>query len=77
MWAADPDYKHTRHIAHDGTVLHFSTRKMIRQKDVWAKLPSLMDEALRWMNKRYGKYPYPVYSFIQGGDGEWNILWGP
>jgi hypothetical protein len=28
-----------------------------------------MDEALRFMNKRYGKYPYPVYSFIQAGDG--------
>lgn len=69
MWAADPDYKHTRHVAHDGTVLHFFYQENDKTKDVWAKLPSLMDEALRWMNKRYGKYPYPVYSFIQGGDG--------
>ena len=22
-----------------------------------------------FMNNRYGEYPYPVYSFVQGGDG--------
>lgn len=69
VWAADPDYKHTRHTAHDGTILHFFYQENEKTKENWEKLPMLMDEALRWMNERYGKYPYPVYSFIQGGDG--------
>ena len=69
MWAADPDYKHTKLQAHDGTELHFFYQENDKTEEVWAKLPQIMDEALRWMNKRYGKYPYPVYSFIQGGDG--------
>ena len=69
MWAADPDYKHTKLTAHDGTELHFFYQENDKTEEVWAKLPQIMDEALRWMNKRYGKYPYPVYSFIQGGDG--------
>lgn len=28
-----------------------------------------MDAVLEYVNTNYGKYPYPEYSFIQGGDG--------
>jgi hypothetical protein len=69
MWAADPDYKHVVHKAHDGTLLHFYYQENDKTKDNWAALPKIIDKALSWMNKRYGKYPYPQYSFIQGGDG--------
>ncbi|MBK8700242.1 MAG: M1 family metallopeptidase [Saprospiraceae bacterium] len=69
MWAADPDYTHTKKVAHDGTVLHFFYQENEKTKENWSKLPDIMDMALKWMNERYGKYPYPVYSFVQGGDG--------
>ena len=69
VWAADPDYQHMVLEAHDGTILRFFFQPGERTTDNWNNLPAAMDEALRFMNKRFGKYPYPVYSFIQGGDG--------
>ena len=69
VWAADPDYQHVVREAHDGTILRFFFQPGERTTDNWNNLPAAMDEALRYMNKRFGKYPYPVYSFIQGGDG--------
>lgn len=69
VWAADRDYTHTKLIADDGTQLHFFFQENDKTKENWAKLPEIMSKALNWMNKRYGKYPYPTYSFIQGGDG--------
>ena len=69
VWAADPDYKHVKHKAHDGTMLHFFYQPGPKTNENWEKLPGIMDEALRFMNKRYGKYAFDHYSFIQGGDG--------
>ncbi|MFN3874504.1 MAG: M1 family aminopeptidase, partial [Flavobacteriales bacterium] len=36
---------------------------------VWSQLPGYMEKAFRYMNVRFGKYPWPQYSFAQGGDG--------
>jgi len=69
VWAADPDYKVIQKRAHDGTRMYFVFQPGEKTSENWSKLPGIMDEALRWMNKRYGKYPYPQYSFIQAGDG--------
>ncbi len=69
VWAADPDFKVIQKRAHDGTRMYFVYQPGDRTTENWTKLPQIMDEALRFMNKRYGKYPYPQYSFIQGGDG--------
>lgn len=69
VWAADPDYKHISHKAHDGTMLRFFYQENDKTKDNWPLLPAIIDEAFKFANQRYGKYPYPVYSFIQGGDG--------
>lgn len=69
VWAADKDYIHLTKKAHDGTVLHALYQEGEKSKESWPKLLDIMDEALKHMNKRYGKYPYPVYSFIHGGDG--------
>ena len=68
-WAADPDYEHIVHEAYDGTVMHFLYQPGERTNENWKNLPKVMDHALRYINGRFGKYPYPVYSFIQGGDG--------
>ncbi len=69
VWASDPDYSVIEYEAHDGTMLEFYYQPGEKTNDNWAALPKIMDEALRFMNVRFGKYPYPVYKFIQGGDG--------
>ncbi len=68
-WAADPDYQHISKVAHDGTMMHFIFQPGEETSENWAMLPVIMDEALRYMNKNYGQYQYPQYTFIQGGDG--------
>lgn len=69
VWAADTGYKHTSLTRKDGTTLHFFYIPGAKTTESWEKLPMIMDEAFNWINKRYGQYPFPVYSFIQGGDG--------
>ncbi len=69
MWAADPDYRQIVYQAHDGTVLRFFFQPGEKTTENWEALPKIMDEALKYINENFGKYPYPVYNFIQGGDG--------
>lgn len=69
VWAADPDYTHTKFQAKDGPMMHFFYQENERTKDNWEALPAIMDKAFTFINKHYGKYPYQQYSFIQGGDG--------
>lgn len=68
-WGADPDYEHTTYECYNGTKMHFLYQPGERTSENWQNLPRVMDEALKYMNERFGTYPYPVYSFIQGGDG--------
>lgn len=69
VWAADPDYKHEMHTCADGLVLHSYYQPNETFNENWQALLPIMEEALRYINQHFGKYPYPVYSFIQGGDG--------
>ncbi|GAA5220514.1 M1 family metallopeptidase [Membranihabitans marinus] len=68
VWAADPDYEHITHTAYDGTEMHFLYQKSNATKE-WEKLPAIMAEAFGFVSENFGKYPYDIYSFIQGGDG--------
>ena len=69
VWAADPDYKHVVKQAKGGPEMHFLYIETENNKEEWAKLPDVMDRVFEFASKNYGKYPYDVYSFIQGGDG--------
>lgn len=69
MWAADPDYKRITFTREDQTLLNFYYQPGENTSDNWEKLPGIMDKSFDYINKKYGQYPYPVYSFIQGGDG--------
>lgn len=69
VWAADPDYKQIVHKAHDGTLLRCFYQPGEKTSENWEQLPLIMDEAFKFINERYGKYPFTEYSFIQGGDG--------
>ena len=69
VWAADADYKHVVHPkSEEAPEMHFLYQEN-EKTEAWEKLPKIMEEAFAFINKKCGHYPYPVYSFIQGGDG--------
>lgn len=69
VWAADPDYLHDVYQCKNGVILHTFYQPHPEFEANWKALPPIMEEAIDFINARYGMYPYPVYSFIQGGDG--------
>lgn len=68
-WGADPDYQIIDHTCYDGTLFKYYFQPGEKTTENWEKAPVIMDEALRFINENFGKYPYPIYSIIQGGDG--------
>lgn len=70
-WGADPDYEH-KFMKGGGEMpeLHYLYQpKDVEMKKNWRILMKAMPIAIKYANKHFGKYPYPIYSFIQGGDG--------
>ena len=68
-WAADPDYKHEIAKVPDGPTLHFFYQPGEKTTENWVKLKDFSVKHFEFMNRTFGKYPYEVYSIIQGGDG--------
>ncbi|MEO6188642.1 MAG: M1 family metallopeptidase [Ginsengibacter sp.] len=68
VWAADPDYKHIVR-RQDGITLHVIYKKVDSLESRWKELADAAVAVFPFIEKNYGKYPYPQYSFIQGGDG--------
>lgn len=69
VWAADPDYVHTTYQTEAGVLIHCLYQPGEATTENWTVLPQILDRALTYMNEHYGKYPYPSYAIIQGGDG--------
>lgn len=69
VWAADPDYLHTRVVYADTLALHFFYQKDANKTGAWDRLPEHALRMFAILNRDYGAYPYLQYSFIQGGDG--------
>ena len=69
VWGADDNYKHTKTVRDDGLTIHYFFIPSEKTNENWAMLPKAMDAAFNFVNKKFGKYPYKQYSFIQGGDG--------
>lgn len=69
VWSADTDYVHETYKTKNGVDLHMLYQPGEKTTENWQALPAIMDAALSFMNQNYGEYPYPVYSFLQGGDG--------
>ncbi|HQV66609.1 MAG TPA: M1 family metallopeptidase [Saprospiraceae bacterium] len=69
VWAADPDYKQIVHKMADGNTIRCFFQPGEKTSENWEKLPIVMEEVFNFANKKFGKYPYSEYSFIQGGDG--------
>ncbi len=68
-WAADRDFKHVVRPMADGPELHYFYKDQPELEAVWSELPAYMERNFRFMNEHFGKYPWPQYSFVQGGDG--------
>jgi len=68
-WAADRDFKHTMEKVPGGPDLHFFHKDIPEMETTWKELPGYMVRAFQHMDQHFGKYPWPQYSFVQGGDG--------
>ena len=71
VWAADPEYKHiVRKVG--ATALHviYNYKENDTKNDsAWNIVADAAVAVLPFIESKFGKYPYPQYSFIQGGDG--------
>ncbi|WP_196895328.1 M1 family metallopeptidase [Aureivirga marina] len=70
-WGADKDFIHDKLTTEDGIVLHFFYKSTMDKEylDNWKKLPQKTADMMKFFGEKVGKYPYPQYSVIQGGDG--------
>lgn len=70
VWAADTAYVHISKKIREGLILNTFYKKGTPANDsAWQNVLWAAEKVLPFMEKNYGKYPYPQYSFIQGGDG--------
>ena len=70
VWAADPKYIHTTHQVEGGPLMRFFyTEKKGEPAKNWEELPKYMERFFQLADSLVGPYPYPEFSFIQGGDG--------
>ena len=70
VWAADDKYKHLAKEVRKGLTLHvYYKQKDAAADSAWANVLWAAEKALPYIEKKFGAYPYPQYSFIQGGDG--------
>jgi hypothetical protein len=66
-WAADPEYLHEAQVFDKDLSLHFFY--LPDYKENWHRLPRYTAQFFEEMNSKFGRYPYPQFSAIQGGDG--------
>jgi hypothetical protein len=68
VWAADPEYDHiVRKV--NGITVHTVFKKVDSLRKQWESVADAAVMVLPFIEKKFGKYPYPQYSFIEGGDG--------
>ncbi|NJN42032.1 MAG: M1 family metallopeptidase [Flammeovirgaceae bacterium] len=68
-FAADPDYVHDKIKVPEGPEVHFFYQATANADGKWKTMQDYALRHFQFMNKTFGKYPHPVYSVIQGGDG--------
>ncbi len=69
VWAADPAYKHITRKVTNGPLLHFIYKDNPAIDALWNSTADTIAMILPYLSKTFGNYPYPVYSFLQGGGG--------
>jgi hypothetical protein len=68
-WAADPDYRHKKYKTKYGTDIHLLWDRNSGSKYWEDVLGPKTVAAVEYMSDHVGRYPYPQFSVIQGGDG--------
>lgn len=70
VWAADPEYAHISKEVRKDLTLHVFYKPTTPSYDsAWQNVLWAAEKILPFIESKFGKYPYPQYSFIQGGDG--------
>jgi len=70
VWAADDQFKHLSKLVRKGLTIHvYYKQKDAKSDSAWANILYAAEKVLPYIEKNFGAYPYPQYSFIQGGDG--------
>ncbi|OCK50445.1 aminopeptidase [Chryseobacterium sp. CBo1] len=67
-WAADRDYSVESFEVSEGPKVYFVYQKNDKTK-YWGEAKPYVTRYFQIMNSKFGKYAYPSYAFIQGGDG--------
>lgn len=67
-WAADPDYTVDSISIKNGPLIYLIYQKS-KQTNYWEESKPYIKKYFSLMKENFGAYPYPTYSFIQGGDG--------
>lgn len=68
VWAADTAYAHLVRKVGPLTI-HVIYKNVDSLQKAWQNVADAAVTVLPYIEQRFGKYPYPQYSFIQGGDG--------
>lgn len=68
-WAADKNYVHDVVQPDNGPVFHFLYKDNPDIADTWKKVQDYTVQIFHLADSLFGKYPWPQYSVIQGGDG--------
>ncbi len=69
VWSADPDYKHITRQVTNGPLLHFIYKNDPAIETLWQTTADTCAIIFPYLSKTFGRYAYPVYSFLQGGGG--------
>jgi Peptidase family M1 domain len=71
VWAADPEYKHLVRKVGAVTlhVIYNYKPNDTKNDSAWNLVGDAAVKVLPFIESKFGQYPYPQYSFIQGGDG--------
>lgn len=67
-WAADKDFSVDSFSIIDGPKIYYVYQKSDKTL-FWEQSKPYVTKFFQLMNANFGRYPYPSYSFIQGGDG--------
>lgn len=67
-WAADPDYTVDSISIKNGPLVYLIYQKS-KLTNYWEESKPYIKKYFSLMKENFGAYPYPTYSFIQGGDG--------
>lgn len=72
VWAADPGYNHLSKKVNATTTIHAIYKYKpdnAAYEEGWHTVLAAAEKVLPFIEKHFGTYPYPQYSFIHGGDG--------